>query len=398
MAVYEYVAKDGQGNKYSGVYEDVNSVGVLRDELDKMGDTLVSASRKGNRAKKGARIKQSDVVAFAYKFAGMCSAGLSIIKCLETLEEQTVNPTFKNVLADIRGDIETGASLKSAFEKHREIFSDFFIGMLEAGESGGKIADTLEMSAVYLEKQADLKRKVKSAFAYPITVTVMCVVIVGCLVMFLIPVFSKLYKQLHIPLPIPTQTLLIISVVVKQWWWAIIIAAVGVVYLVRQMLKNKRLRARWDSFKLNMPIFGPLNRLVVVSHFMRTFALLASTGVSFVKALEIAGVVAHNAQMARIAGELQESIKAGNPVASSLKEHSIFPPIIVQLADSGENVGVLPEMLNKGVDFIDKDIDKTISAMLVKLEPAMTVIMGAIVGFILMSVYLPIFNYMAHLE
>ena len=203
---------------------------------------------------------------------------------------------------------------------------------------------------------------------------------------------------MKVPLPIPTQVLIVSSNIIKQWWWAIIAALAPLVLLARRMSRNCYLRAKWDTFKLHMPVLGALNRLIVVSHFMRTFAMLASTGVSFVKALEIASVVAHNARVVEIAADLQQSIRAGNPVAGSLKKHSIFPPIIVQLADSGENVGALPEMLNKGVDFIDKDIEKTISSLLVKLEPALTVIMGAVVGFILMSVYLPIFNYMSRLR
>ena len=397
MAVYEYTAKDENGNRYSGLYENITSVAVLREELGKMGDTLITAKRKSSSVKTGRPIRQSDVVAFAYKFAGMCSAGLSIIRCLETLEEQTSNPTFRRVLVDIRKSIETGDSLKSAFERHRKIFSDFFIGMLEAGESGGKISDTLEIAAVYLEKQADLKRKVRSAFAYPLTVVILSVVIVGCLVIFLVPTFSKFYAQMNIPLPVSTQVLVVCSLVVKRWWWAIAAGMVSLIIVARQMSANHYLKTKWDAFKLCMPLFGSLNRLIVVSRFMRTFAMLASTGVAFVKALEIASVVAQNSKVAEIAVDLQQSIKAGNPVAGSLRKHSIFPPIIVQLADSGENVGALPEMLNKGVDFIDKDIEKTISSLLVILEPALTVIMGAVVGFILMSVYLPIFNYMSHL-
>jgi len=398
MAVYEYKARDENGNSYSGVYENIAGVPVLREELGKMGDTLISAKRKSAGLRTAKRIRQSDVVAFAYKFAGMCSAGLSIIRCLETLEEQTSNQKFKCVLADIRESIETGASLKSAFEKHRKLFSDFFLGMLEAGESGGKIADTLEIAAVYLEKQADLKRKVKSAFAYPLTVVILSIVIVGCLVIFLVPTFSKFYNQMNIPLPLSTHVLVVASLVVKQWWWAIAAGLVSVIIVARQMSANHYLKTKWDAFKLRMPLFGPLNRLVVVSHFIRTFAMLASTGVPFVKALEIASVVAQNSKMTEITLDLQQSINAGNPIAGSLRKHHIFPPIIVQLADSGENVGALPEMLNKGADFIDKDIEKNISSLLVILEPALTVIMGAVVGFILMSVYMPIFNYMSHLR
>ena len=398
MAVYEYTARDADGNKFSGTYNDVGSVAVLREELAKMGDTLLKAKRKKIWMGKHVKVKQAEVVAFAYKFAGMCSAGLPIARCLETVEEQTENQAFKYVLADVRESIEAGTTLKEAFEKYKNIFSDFFVGMLEAGESGGRLSETLEMSASYMENQADLKRKVKSAFAYPIVVGVMCIVIVTALVIFIIPVFSKLYQQLHVSLPGPTQALVSLSVLVRSWWWLVLPIIVGLVFLFRRFSKNPYLKTRWDVFKLNMPVFARLNRMVVVSRFMRTFAMLASAGISFIKALDVASAVANNSRISEITGELQRSIEAGYSVAGSLRSYDIFPPIITQMVSSGEEAGALPEMLNKGVDFLDKDIDRTIKALLVKLEPAMTLIMGIIVGFILMGVYLPMFDYMSRIK
>jgi type IV pilus assembly protein PilC len=398
MAVYTYIAKDKAGNKLAGTYNDIESAAVLRKELAKMGYVLIKARRDKAIPQRHRKIKQSEIVTFTYELAGMCSAGLSITKSLEALEQQTGNRAFKYILSDIRGSVETGSTLADAFEKHRYIFSDFFLGMLEAGESGGKLSQTLEMSASYLEKQLELKRKVMSAFAYPVIVGVMSFVIVTGLVVFVIPVFSKLYQQLRVPLPGPTQALIVLSTVVRQWWWAVLGVVGGVAFLVKQLFKDPHLRAGWDSFKLTMPVFAKLNRMVAVSRFIRTFAMLASAGVSLVKALDVASAVVRNSRVTEITGQLQESIEAGNSVADSLKEHSIFPPVIIQLVACGEEAGALSEMLNKGVDFLDKDIDRMISALLVKLEPAMTVIMGAIVGFLLMGVYLPMFDYMRHLK
>lgn len=398
MMVYEYTARDEDGNKFSGTYSNVTNIAVLRKELAKMGDTLLKARRKKTETGKRAKIKQAEIVSFAYKLSGMCSAGLTITRCLETIEEQTENQAFKFVLSDVRQSIETGTTLKEAFGKHKNVFSNFFIGMLEAGESGGKLSETLEMSANYMESQADLKRKVNSAFAYPIVVGVMCIVIVTTLLIFIIPVFSKLYQQLHVSLPGPTQALVTLSVLVRSWWWALLLVIAGSVFLYRRLSKNPYLKARWDVFKLNMPVFAKLNRMVVVSRFMRTFAMLASAGISFIKALDVASMVANNSRISEITGQLQKSIEAGHSVASSLRNYDIFPPIITQMVASGEEAGKLPEMLNKGVDFLDKDIDRTIKALLVKLEPAMTLIMGTIVGFILMGVYLPMFDYMSRIK
>lgn len=398
MAVYEYTARDQIGNSFTGSSNDIGSVSALREELAKMGYALVKAKRAKSTAKRRKKVRKSEVVTFTYKFAGMYAAGLTILRCLETLEEQTENNTFRSVLADVKQSVEVGSSLKKAFEKHKGIFSDFFLGMIEAGESGGKLAEVLEKSAVYLEKQADLKRKVKAAFIYPIVVGVVCFVVVGCLLVFIVPMFMKLYKRLHVELPGPTQVLVDLSALIRDWWWAILIFAFALVVLIRRFFKSPQFKAGWDVFKLKVPVFAKLNRMIVVSNFTRTFAMLASVGVSLIEALNVASIVAHNHKMTEVAKELQESIQAGNPVGKSMKNYDIFPPVIVQLAVSGEEIGQLPDMLNKGADFLDKDIDRIISSLLVKLEPALTLVMGAIVGFILMAVYLPMLDYMQHLK
>jgi type IV pilus assembly protein PilC len=398
MAVFEYTAKDGKGGTFSGVYIDVENAAMLREELAKMGYVLVKARRKKAQREKKGRVKRKEVVTFAYKFAGMCSAGLSIVRCLEVLEEQSESPVLKGMIADVRQSVETGSNLKDAFEKYKHVFSDFFLGMLEAGETGGKLSKTLQMTADYLEKQASLRTKVKSAFAYPVIVGIMCFLIIGYLVTCVVPVFSKIYKQLHVELPAPTQMLVLISDAVRHWWWAILLLIPLCVVVFRKLSANPAVGAKWDIFKLNMPVFGKLNRMVVVSRLMRTFAMLASAGVSFVEALDVAARVANNHKCNEIAEKMQRTIEAGNPLAGSMKNYDLFPPMIVQLAAAGEEAGVLPEMVNKGVDFLDQDIDRHIAALLVKLEPALTVIMGCLVGFILMGVYLPMFDYMSHLK
>ncbi len=397
MAVYQYVAKNGAGREFSGVYTDIENVTGLRDELAKISCVLVKARREKTVAVKRGRIKGSEVVTFAYKFAGMYSAGLPILSCLETLEHQTENRTFKYVIADVRRSIQTGSNLKDACAKHGCIFSRFFLEMIGAGESSGKLGTTLNMSAVYLEKREDIKRRIASAFAYPVTVTLMCLAVITFLLIFVIPTFIKLYKQAHALLPGPTRALIGLSHLVTNYWWAILIVLAGGVTAVRWLLKRPQVRVQWDAFKLNMPVFAKLNRMLVVSHFTRTFAMLTSVGISLIEALDLAGAVANNHKFTRIARELQEMIKAGTPVAKSFRSCAIFPPMITELAASGEQVGQLPEMLNKGADLLDKDIDTTINALLAKLEPALIIIMGVIVGLILIGAYLPMFDYMGHL-
>ncbi len=398
MAIYTYTAKDKTGNKFSGIYN-IENVVSLREELGKIGYVLIKARKEKTLSAQHKKIKQSEIATFAYKFSGMYTAGLPILKCLEMLEQQTENKSLQYITTDIKQGVENGLNLKTAFEKYRHIFSDFFVGMLEAGETAGELGKTLEMSAQYLEKQVELKRKIRAAFAYPIIVTVLCFVVVTYLLIFIVPVFLKLYNQLRVPLPGPTLVLVHLSNLVRDGWWAIAIGIFGIVVATRKIIQRPNVKAAWDNFKLTkIPMLAKVNRMIVVSRFTRTFAMLSSVGIPLTEALEVASLVVQNHKITQITKELQMAVEAGNPIAASMQKHDIFPPIITQLATSGEETGTLPDMLNKGTDFIDKDIERTISSLLTTLEPALTLIMGLIVGFLLMGVYLPMFDYMGHLK
>lgn len=398
MAVFEYKARDESGEEIHGKYEGVSSIPDLREELTKIGYTLLNARKRKKFSIDLSPVKQDEVVTFAFKFAGMISAGLSVIQSLDTIEEQTENKKLKAIISDIRQNVEAGSSLKEAFETHRNVFSDFFIGMLEAGESSGKLAEVLKISAEHLEKQSELKKKIKSAFTYPTVVGIMCVVVITAIMMFIIPVFSELYAKLNVELPRPTQILIDTSIFIKYRWFVIPPAVLGVIFGIKYLLKNPHLKTKWDYFKLKMPVFGRLNRMLAISKYIRTFAMLFSTGVSIARALQISDKVADNKRISHITEQLKDSIESGDTVSDSLSRHNFFPSIIIQLAASGEQAGQLPEMLNKGVDFIDRDIDRTIRQMLDRLEPIITAAMGIIVGAILMGVYLPMFDYMSHLK
>ncbi len=398
MAEYRYIASDEKGNRFSGTYKDVESLKVLRAQLTKIGYKLIKARKARLIRRKRFFVRQRDIVAFAYQFAGMYAAGLSVVQCLETLERQTRSASFKYVLADIRENVETGSSLKKAFGRYEYIFSSFFTGMVEAGESGAKLANSLEMSARYLEKRLDLKQRVCSAFVYPSMVGLVSFIVIGSLLAFVVPMFSRLYEKLHVPLPVPTQIVVMLSHVIRDYWFFMVVGILAAVYGIQRLLTVPVIRARVDRLKLKVPIFGRLNQMVMVSRFIRTLATLVNVGVPLIEALEISNVVAHNSRMSEITRELQDSVRAGNPIARSMARYAVFPPMVVQMADSGEQAGVLDRMLSKAADFIDKDIDRMVSNMMVKLEPMITLTMGLIVGMILIGVYLPMFDYMNHLK
>lgn len=398
MAVYEYTARDAAGNEFRSVYTNVPSVRALRREMVKLGCELIDVKRQRGPSRSRGRIRQRDVASFAYKFGGMYSAGLSITSCLEILEQQADSEAFQAVLADIRRRVESGSSLKAAFDAHRGLFSDFFLGMIEAGESAGKLTESLDASAKYLEKRLELHEKTQAAFVYPMVVGLVCSLVVLSLLIFVVPMFSQLYGRLHVELPAPTQVLVTVSAVLQTHWWLLAPAVAGLVFGTRRLLKNPRVRLRWDRLKMRIPLIGRLTRLILVSQFIRTFGMLISVGVPIIDALESAGKVARNEAMSHITADLQQAIRTGQPVAKSFRTHEIFPPLVIQLMVSGEEAGILPEMLAKAADLLDKDADRLAASLLVKLEPALTILMGVVIGLILMGVYLPMFDYMACLK
>lgn len=401
MAEYQYIAEDLQGGQISGVYEDVPDREHLREDLDKLGYRLLKARRVSRKSPAGqlkGKIRPAEIVAFAYEFAGMFTAGLSVVRCLETMEEQTVNEAMRTVLSSVRQAIETGASVSEAFEPYRSVFGDFFMGMLEAGQTGGKMGQTLMTAAEYYEKQLEVRNKIRGAFVYPAVVALLCAVILSAIVIFVIPVFQKLYHQLHIQLPVPTQILILISSVFRQHFWVIPLLTAAAYYGWRAVRRLPGLKEKLDRFWLKIPVVGSLLQMVLVSRYIRTFAMLNSAGIGVVQALRQARQVCHHAVMDEIGQHLEQEIIMGGSLSQPMAQHSLFPPVIIQLSHAGEESGLLGEMLTKGADYLDSAIERRTSAVLVKLEPLLSVVMGVLVGLILLGVYLPMFDYMSHIK
>lgn len=401
MPSYQYIAENSRGIRLAGIYEDAADTAHLEAELRKLGCRLLEAKpveQAGTAVSFKKGIRPTEIVAFAYEFSGMFAAGLTVVRCLETLEEQASNETLKSILRSVRRSIETGVPLASAFEPYREIFGDFFLGMLEAGQTGGKLAETLKKAAEYYEKQLEVKTKVKGAFLYPAVVALLCAGILTAIVIFVIPVFQRLYQQLHIELPWPTQILIGLSELVRHYFWIFPLLMGGVYWSWKRWGNHPGLRTLWDKAVLNLPAVGPLVKMMLVSRYIRTFAMMSSAGVGIVQALQQARQVCRNSVLSRIGERIEQEIMTGGSLSQLLAEHPIFPPVIVQLAHAGEQAGLVPQMLAKGADYLDHAVQRRTNAILVKLEPMLSVVMGAAVGLILLGVYLPMFDYMSHIK
>lgn len=398
MATYTYIAKDRQGNRCSGTYHDVRSVAVLRQELGKIGYTVLKAYRNKAKSHRRGRIADKDVIGFIYQFGEMYSAGLSVLLCLETLEEQTENHGLKTVVTDICDQVAKGASLRNAFARHEALFTSFLVGMIDAGETGAKLGESLELSGQYLEKRLEMRSRVRAAFLYPSIVAGVAFLVIGSLLAFVVPMFEQLYTRLHVQLPVPTQILIVLSQGIRYGWFAWLLLAGLLVLGCQHLIKKPRIRMAVDQLKLTIPVFGKLQQLMLVSRFTRTLAMLLSVGVPLIRAFEVARDVVDNLYWIKVTDEIRDSIRSGNPVAKALREHPVFPAVVVRMADSGEQAGVLPSMLNKAATFLDKDVDRLVNALLTKLEPALTLLLGGVIGLMLMGVYLPMLDYMNHLK
>ena len=393
MPAYTYVASDGAGNVSTGTIEAADKESV-REDLRKM---QYHALRVGERResilrKWRAGVRRGDLVVFARQLAAMHDAGLPLVTALGVIEEDSEEPRLKEIVRDVCEQVESGSSLCDAIGRHKGVFPNFFVGMIEAGETGGALNVVLERVAVHLEKQEELRQKVVSALAYPVVVSVLSCLVTAFLVVFVVPVFASAYAGAGARLPAPTVALVAISDFVRAYWWAILGALAASALAWRNIRHMKAAERALDAVMMNAPLVGRLNRKVAASRFVRTFSVMAASGVPLVAALSVGERAAGSHLMSNAVRAIREPVTAGGSVSEPMRLHRAFPSMIVQMAATGEASGTMPEMLERSADFLDRDIDRVIKRLIVVLEPMASVALAAVVGFILLAVYLPMFD------
>ena len=338
------------------------------------------------------RVKLKDVSVFARQFATMINAGLSLLRSLYILAEQTESKPLANIANQVRIDVEKGSSLSAALAKHPKAFNRLFVAMVRAGEIGGVLDTVLMRLADTIEKQVELRRKVKSAMTYPAVVAVLVLFILTAMLLFIIPMFEGLYKELGGSLPMPTTVLIKISSVARKLWYLIVIAEVAGVFFFRRWINSEAGRQKWDAIKLKFPIFGPLVRKTALARFSRTLSALVRSGVPILESLDIVAETSGNHVVATAVYDTQAAVKRGEPLSKKLEDHPVFPPMVVQMMAVGEETGALDEMLDKIADFYDAEVEATVDAMTSLIEPLLIVVMGVCVGGMVIALYLPMFN------
>jgi type IV pilus assembly protein PilC len=340
----------------------------------------------------GKKIKDKELAIFTRQFSTMVDAGLPLVQCLTILAEQSGSKPLREVTAKAARDVESGSTLADALRKHPKAFDDLFTNMVEVGEAGGILDIVLQRLSVYIEKAAALKRKVKAAMIYPLTIVGVAVLVVAFMLTFVIPVFAKMFEGLGADLPLPTKIVVWLSDFVRRFILLIAAGLVAIVLGIRAFYKTEAGRSTIDALLLKLPIFGMLIRKVAVARFTRTLGTLVSSGVPILEGLRITARTAGNKVVEQAVMATRDSVTAGKTLTEPLKASTIFPPMVTQMISVGEQTGALDAMLGKIADFYDDEVDTAVGALTALLEPLMIVFLGVVIGGMVVAMYLPIFK------
>lgn len=403
MPVYSYTFRDSSGGIQKGT-ADAESEDILRKRFEEQGFSITEITMiksKSPKAKTYGKVKLGNLAVFCRQFSTMVDAGVSLVRCLDVLGHQTQDPKLKKILIDIGERVEGGESLSRAMQRHPRTFSNLFIGMIRAGEVGGVLEETLQRLSHFLEKDVELRRKVKSALTYPVLVLVMSIGITGFLVYWFVPQWVDILLDLGLKkddLPAPTQFLIAVSDVVRYNWWVVLIAGAGIVFAYKLFTSTRFGRRVADRVKLKIPVFGKLHHKICMARFSRTMGTLLTSGVPILQAMETVAGTVGNTIMADAVLEARARIREGDRIGDPLEESRLFPPMVVHMIGVGEESGSLDFMLQKIADFYESEVEATLASLTAALEPIMIVGLGFIVGFIVISMFLPLVKVISSLS
>lgn len=398
VSTFHYKARDSAGRSREGTVEAADQGAVLA-RLRESGLTPLSVDEQATKGLKreitfpgrGAKVTQKDLAIFSRQFATMISSGLTLLRSLNILAEQSENPKLSEVIGKVATAIEEGRSLSEALTDH-DSFPKLYVAMVRAGETAGTLDIVLLRIADTMEKDVALRRKVKSTMTYPIVVLVMAVLLTIVMLLFIVPTFVGMFESLGGELPLPTKVLLLMSTAVRKLWFVLFFVPIGLWKGYKRLRKVRRVRDRLDAIKLKVPVFGNLFHKLAIARFTRNLSTLLHAGVPILLALEITADTIDNAVISRAVADVRAAVRAGESVAKPLANHPVFPPMVVQMVGVGEETGALDEMLRRIADFYDLEVEATTESLTAALEPLMIGVLGGIVGAMVISLYMPMFK------
>jgi len=396
---YEYQVRDRQGKVQTGQIEAQNE-GLVARRLQDMGFAPIAINEVKTSGLNteikipglSDRIALKDIAVMARQLATMIASGLSLLRALTILAEQTENKTLGGIVDRVRADVEAGTSLSAAMGKHPKAFPPLMVNMVKAGEVGGFLDTVLESVAKNFENEVKLRSKIKSAMTYPVVVFSIAILAVTGMLLFIVPVFSDMFANLGGELPVPTKILVALSTGLRVGAVPLIILIIIGITLWRRNRRKPAFRDRVEPLFLKAPVFGTLVQKIALSRFTRNLASMLRAGVPILQALDIVGEVAGNIVVERAAIDVRESVRRGNSLAGPLAQHPVFPPMVVQMMAVGEDTGAMDTMLDKVADFYDQEVEATTDALTSLIEPLMIAVLGALVGGMIVALYMPIFG------
>jgi type IV pilus assembly protein PilC len=395
---FAYRVRTKEGKFIEGKME-ADGEGVVASRLRTQGMVPIQISKESKVKLKTEirilpqRVKLKDLAIFSRQFATMINSGLSMLRTLNILAEQTENPLLAKTTASLRDDVERGSSLSAAMTKHPKVFDELYCSMVRAGETGGQLDTILLRVADTFEADYKLRQKVKSAMTYPTIVAGLAALMVTIMLLFVVPTFANMFEDLGGKLPLPTQILVTASAQAKFLVPLSILAFVGGTIAYKKLRRtNAAFRLKADTLKLKIPVFGLLFKKVAISRFTRTLGLLLRAGVPILQALDIVAGATGNEVLAQAALRVKDSVRQGESMAGPLKDHSVFPPMVVQMIGVGEDTGALDAMLDKISDFYDQEVESMTESLTALIEPVMIAVLGGIVGSMVIALYMPMFK------
>jgi len=397
MATFRYSARDASGRVVAGAIEAETEVMVV-GKLQEMGFFVTSLEKQAARTDLRAGLRRlrkvgmRELTIFARQFATMVNAGLSMVRTLSILEQQTESHKLRGIIGEVRKDVEEGMTLSDSFGKHPETFSALVVNMVRAGEVGGVLDDVLNRLAFFFEKDLALRQKVRAAITYPAAIFIFAIGVIFFLVFFILPQFIGFFEGMDLVLPLPTRVLIWFTNTLTGFWYVFLGFMLLGLYGLRMYIGTPTGRMNFDRFKLKVPVFGPLVRKVTVSRFTRTLGTLITSGVPIMQALEVVAKAVENKVVAQAIDSVRSSIREGESIALPMQASGLFPPMVVQMTSVGEETGTLDTMLAKVADFYDAEVETTLAQLTSILEPLLIMFLGFVVGFIVLSFYMPLYQ------
>lgn len=339
------------------------------------------------------RVSDKDLVIFTKQFTTMIDAGLPLVQALEILSEQTDNKTFAKTIGDVKVDVESGSTYADALKKHPRIFSELYTNMVAAGEAGGTLDIILTRLAEYIEKAMKLKRRVRGALIYPSVIVSVAIIVIAVIMIYVIPVFSKMFATFGGILPLPTRIIIGLSNFLSGMGGLVVLGSIiGLIIFITQIRRTKKGRRTIDAILLKLPVFGVLLRKVAIAKFTRTLGTLISSGVPILDGITITAKTAGNKIVEEEVVKVGKAVSEGKTIAEPMRQSKVFPPMVTQMIAVGETTGAVDTMLNKIADFYDEEVDNTTANLTAIMEPFLMVFLGVTIGFIVISMYMPIFK------